>query len=449
MNPIKTFRLGGVHPEENKLSSGQPIRDFEIPKQVIIPLGQCLGAPAEPIVAKGDKVKVGQLIATAKGFISANVHSSVSGTVAKIDDVMDHTGYRKPAIFIDVEGDEWLEGIDTTDTLIKDITLTSEEIVERVKQHGIVGLGGATFPTYVKLMIPKDKKAEYVIINAAECEPYLTCDNRLLIEKPMEFLVGVKVLMKAVNAPKGVIGIEYNKIDVARRLDEIISGDSYFSGIEVQPLKTKYPQGGEKQLIQAVTGREVPSGKLPIETGCVVVNVASTFAIYEAVQKNKPLVYRIVTVTGKSVKNPSNFRVRIGTPANLLIEAVGGLPEDTANLINGGPMMGKSVSVMNFPTVKGTSGILMMNVKDAQPRKVGNCIRCGKCMKACPMGLEPYLLKRLTETNNFEETERHNIMDCIECGSCEFTCPANIPLADYIRFGKSKTGQIIRSRNQK
>lgn len=449
MNPIKTFRLGGVHPEENKLSSGQPIRDFEIPKQVIIPLGQCLGAPAEPIVAKGDKVKVGQLIATAKGFISANVHSSVSGTVAKIDDIMDHTGYRKPAIFIDVEGDEWLEGIDTSDTLIKDITLTSEEIVERVKQHGIVGLGGATFPTYVKLMIPKDKKADYVIINAAECEPYLTCDNRLLIEKPMEFLVGIKVLMKAVNAPKGVIGIEYNKIEVAKKLDEIIKSDSYFNGIEVQPLKTKYPQGGEKQLIQAVTGREVPSGKLPIETGCVVVNVASTFAIYEAVQKNKPLVYRIVTVTGKSVKNPSNFRVRIGTPANLLIEAVGGLPEDTANLINGGPMMGKSVSVMNFPTVKGTSGILMMNTKDAQPRKVGNCIRCGKCMNACPMGLEPYLLKRLTETNNFEETEKHNIMDCIECGSCEFTCPANIPLADYIRFGKSKTGQIIRSRNQK
>jgi len=449
MNPIKTFKLGGVHPEENKLSSGQPIKDFEIPKQVIIPLGQCLGAPAEPIVAKGDKVKVGQLIATAKGFISANVHSSVSGTVAKIDEIMDHTGYRKPAIFIDVEGDEWLEGIDTTDTLIKDITLTSEEIVERIKQHGIVGLGGATFPTYVKLMIPKDKKAEYVIINAAECEPYLTCDNRLLIEKPMEFLVGIKVLMRAVNAPKGVIGIEVNKIEVARKLDEIIKNDSYFNDIEVQPLKTKYPQGGEKQLIKAVTGREVPSGKLPIETGCVVVNVASTFAVYEAVQKNKPLVYRIVTVTGKSVKNPSNFRVRIGTPANLLIDAVGGLPEDTANLINGGPMMGKSVSVMTFPTIKGTSGILMMNEKDAQPRKVGNCIRCGKCMQACPMGLEPYLLKRLAETNNFEETEKHNIMDCIECGSCEFTCPANIPLADYIRFGKNKTGQIIRSRNQK
>lgn len=449
MNPIKTFPKGGVHPEENKLSSDQPIITFEIPKQVIIPLGQCLGAPAEPIVAKGDKVKVGQLIATAKGFISANVHSSVSGTVNKIDEVMDHTGYRKPAIFIDVEGDEWLEGIDTSDTLVKDITLTSEEIVERIKQHGIVGLGGATFPTYVKLMIPKDKKAEYVIINAAECEPYLTCDNRLLLEKPYEFLVGVKVIMKAVNAPKGVVGIEVNKMEAAKKLDEIVKSDKYFEGIEIQPLKTKYPQGGEKQLIKSVTGREVPSGKLPIETGCVVVNVASTFAIYEAVQKNKPLVYRVVTVTGKSVKKPSNFLTRIGTPANMLIEAAGGLPEDTANLINGGPMMGKSVSVTTFPTIKGTSGILMLNEKDAQPRKVSNCIRCGKCMQACPMGLEPYLLNRLARQNNFEETEKHNIMDCIECGSCEFTCPANIPLADYIRYGKTKTGQLIRSRNQK
>ena len=449
MNPIKTFPKGGVHPEENKLSSDQPIITFEIPKQVIIPLGQCLGAPAEPIVAKGDKVKVGQLIATAKGFISANVHSSVSGTVNKIDEVMDHTGYRKPAIFIDVEGDEWLEGIDTSDTLVKDITLSSEEIVERIKQHGIVGLGGATFPTYVKLMIPKDKKAEYVIINAAECEPYLTCDNRLLLEKPYEFLVGVKVIMKAVNAPKGVVGIEVNKMEAAKMLDEIIQKDKYFEGIEIQPLKTKYPQGGEKQLIKSVTGREVPSGKLPIETGCVVVNVASTFAIYEAVQKNKPLVYRVVTVTGKSVKKPSNFLTRIGTPANMLIEAAGGLPEDTANLINGGPMMGKSVSVTTFPTIKGTSGILMLNEKDAQPRKVSNCIRCGKCMQACPMGLEPYLLNRLARQNKFEETEKHNIMDCIECGSCEFTCPANIPLADYIRYGKTKTGQLIRSRNQK
>lgn len=449
MNTKKTFPKGGVHPEENKLSSDKHIITFPVPKQAIIPLGQCLGAPAEAIVKKGDEVKVGQLIGTAKGFISANVHSSVSGKVTKVDEVMDHTGYRKPAIFIEVEGDEWLEGIDTSDTLIKDITLSREEIIERVKNHGIVGMGGATFPTNVKLSIPKDKKAEFVIINAAECEPYLTCDNRLLLEKAEEFLVGVKVLMKAVDAPKAVIGIEVNKMEAAQHLDKIISSDSYFSGIEVQPLQTKYPQGGEKQLIKACTGREVPSGKLPIETACVVVNVASTFAIYEAVQKNKPLISRVVTVTGKSVKNPSNFMVRIGTSSMELIEAAGGLPENITNIINGGPMMGKSVSINDFPVIKGTSGILMMTDKEAQPRHRSNCLRCGKCIDACPMGLEPYLLSRQAKNNLFEETEASHIMDCIECGSCEFTCPANIPLLDYIRYGKNKTGQLIRSRNQK
>lgn len=446
MNPIKTFNKGGVHPEENKLSKDSPIVVFPIPEHVIIPMGQCLGAPAEPIVQKGDKVKAGQLIGTAKGFISANVHSSVSGTVNKIDLVMDHTGYRKQAVFIDVEGDEWVDGVDNSDTLVKEIKLTREEIIARVKDFGIVGMGGATFPTNVKLSIPPDKKAEYVIINAAECEPYLTCDNRLLLEKTKEFLVGVKVVMKAVDAPKGIIGIERNKMDAANLLDKTIKEDPYFADIEVQPLVTKYPQGGEKQIIKAVTGREVPSGKLPIETGCVVINVASTYAIYEAVQKNKPLVSRIVTVTGKSVKKPSNFLTRIGTSADLLIEAAGGLPEDTANIINGGPMMGKSVSQTDFPVIKGTSGILLMSVAEAQPRKVSNCIRCGKCVQACPMGLEPYYLNKASKLNMFDETESHHIMDCIECGSCEFTCPANIPLLDYIRFGKAKTGAIIRAR---
>jgi electron transport complex protein RnfC len=255
--------------------------------------------------------------------------------------------------------------------------------------------------------------------------------------------------MKAVDAPKAIIGIEVNKMDAAELLDKIIKGDEYFAGIEVQPLQTKYPQGGEKQLIKACTGREVPSGKLPIETGCVVVNVASTYAIYEAVQKNKPLVSRVVTVTGKSVKKPSNFLVRIGTSSTELIEAAGGLPENITNIINGGPMMGKSVSVSEFPVMKGTSGILMMTDKEAQPRQISNCLRCGKCVSACPMGLEPYLLCRLSKKNMFDDTESNAIMDCIECGSCEFTCPANIPLLDYIRYGKNKTGQIIRSRNQK
>ena len=450
MNPIKTFKKGGVHPEENKLSADLPIQDFPMPKQIIVPLGQCLGAPAECIVNKGDHVLTGQLIGTAKGFISANVHSPATGTVAKVDVVMDHTGYYKPAVFIDVEPDQWAEGIIETDKLLTDIKLDSKQIIDKVKECGIVGMGGATFPTHVKLMVPEGKKAEYVIINAAECEPYLTCDYRLLLEKTQEFLMGVKILMKAVNTNKGIIGIEQNKMKAIELLDKTINEHKdLYAGIEVQPLKTKYPQGGEKQIIKAITGREVPSGKLPIETGCVVVNVASTYAVYEAVQKNKPLIERIVTVTGKSVKNPGNFRVRFGTPADLLIEATGGLPEDITDVINGGPMMGKSVSVTNFPCIKGTSGILLMTLREAQDRRQTNCIRCGRCAIACPMGLQPFLLHKLAKQNNFDETESNHIMDCIECGSCEFTCPANIPLLDYIRYGKAKTGAIIKARSQK
>jgi electron transport complex, RnfABCDGE type, C subunit len=450
MNPIKTFPKGGIHPEENKLSADKAIVAFPMPKQIIVPLGQCLGAPAECIVKKGEFVKTGQLIGTAKGFVSANVHSPATGTVAKVEEVMDHTGYYKPAVFINVEEDEWAEGIITSNELISEIKLSSKEIVDKVKECGIVGMGGATFPTHVKLIIPEGKKAEYVIINAAECEPYLTCDNRLLLEKTEEFLTGVKIVMKAVNSTKGVIGIESNKAKAIKKLDETLSkNQKLFEGIQVQPLITKYPQGGEKQIIKAITGREVPSGKLPIETGCVVVNVSSAFAIYEAVQKNKPLIERIVTVTGKSVQNPSNFLVRFGTPANLLIEAVGGLPENTTNIINGGPMMGKSVSVTTFPVIKGTSGILLMSDEEAEPRKVSNCIRCGSCVKVCPMGLEPFLLSKLSKNKLFDQTEAEHIMDCIECGSCEFTCPANIPLLDYMRFGKAQTGQIIRSRNAK
>ena len=450
MNPIKTFKKGGVHPEENKLSAELPIQDFPMPKQIIVPLGQCLGAPADCIVNKGDHVLTGQLIGTAKGFISANVHSPATGTVAKIDVVMDHTGYYKPAVFIDVEPDQWAEGIIETDELLTDIKLDSKQIIDKVKECGIVGMGGATFPTHVKLMVPEGKKAEYVIINAAECEPYLTCDYRLLLEKTQEFLMGVKILMEAVNTNKGIIGIEQNKMKAIELLDKTINEHKdLYAGIEVQPLKTKYPQGGEKQIIKAITDREVPSGKLPIETGCVVVNVASTYAIYEAVQKNKPLIERIVTVTGKSVKKPGNFRVRFGTPADLLIEAAGGLPEDITDVINGGPMMGKSVSVTNFPCMKGTSGILLMTLKEAQDRRQTNCIRCGRCAGACPMGLQPFLLHKVAKQNDFDETEKNHIMDCIECGSCEFTCPANIPLLDYIRYGKAKTGAIIRARNQK
>ena len=328
---LKTFRLGGIHPAENKLSANKKIESLELPKQVIIPLGQHIGAPAQAVVNKGDKVKVGTLIAQASGFVSANIHSSVSGTVAKIDVAPDSSGNKRPAIFIDVEGDEWEESIDRSDKLVKEITMDSKAIVERVKDCGIVGLGGATFPSHVKLSPPPGSKAEIIVINAVECEPYLTSDHQLMLEKADEILVGVKILMKAVNVEKAVIGIENNKKDAIKLMSEKAAD---YAGITIEPLKVQYPQGGVKQLIDACIRRQVPSGALPIATGAVVQNVGTAFAVYEAVQKNKPLFERVVTVTGKSLATPSNFLSRVGTPMNQLIEAAGGLPEYTGKVIS-------------------------------------------------------------------------------------------------------------------
>ncbi len=443
MNALKTFKIGGVHPEENKLSEHVAIQSLPLPKQVILPLGQNLGAPSKPIVKKGDLVKVGQLIAKGESFISANLHSPVSGKVLKLDDAMDASGYRRPAIFIDVEDDVWEEGIDKSDSIVREITAGKQEIIEKIKAAGIVGLGGATFPTHVKLMIPDGKKAEYLIINGVECEPYLTSDHRLMLEKGEEMLIGIQILMKAMQVDKAIIGIENNKPDAINHLTELSKN---YAGINVQPLKVKYPQGGEKQLIKATVNREVPSGKLPIEVGCVVSNVGTAFAVYEAVQKNKPLIDRIVTITGKAVKKPSNFKVRIGTPLLQLIEAADGLPENTGKVINGGPMMGKSLSTVDVPIVKGSSGILLMKQEESHRDTPKVCIRCSKCTVVCPMGLEPFLLSKSAKLGKFDKAENERIMDCIECGSCQFTCPSNLPLLDFIRLGKNKVGQIIRSR---
>ena len=446
MGLLKTFVLGGIHPPENKLSAGQPVRTLEVPAQVIVPMGQNLGAPAKPVVKRGDKVKTGQLLAEAGGFISSHVHSPVSGTIFKIDNVMDMSGYRRPAFIIKVEGDEWMENIDRSETLVTEINLTSEEIIAKVKEAGIVGMGGATFPTHVKLMVPPGKKADYLIINGVECEPYLTADHRLMLEKGPEIIVGTKILMKALKVNRAVIGIENNKPDAIRKMNELVSGEE---GITVQPLQVKYPQGGEKQLIKAVTGWEVPSGKLPIEVGCVVQNVGTAFAVYEAVTKNKPLIERVVTVTGKALEKPSNLKVRIGTPVKELVKAAGGLPEDTGKIIGGGPMMGKALATLEVPVVKGTSGILLMREEESHRAVEGPCIRCSKCTQVCPMGLEPFLLSRLARIGRFEEAEKEKVMDCIECGSCQYTCPANIPLLDYLRLGKNKVGALIRARSKK
>jgi len=446
MGLLKTFKLGGIHPEENKLSAQSPIEVLPPPSQVSVPLGQNLGAPAKPLVKRGDQVKTGQLIGVGEAFISANVHAPVSGKVLKIDKVLDASGFRRDAVIIKVEGDEWVENINRSDNIIKEIKDSPEEIISKIKAAGVVGMGGATFPTHVKLTPPPGKKAEFLIINGVECEPYLTADHRVMLERGEELMVGISILMKALKVNKAFIGIENNKPDAIQRLTELSKS---FDGIEVVPLKVKYPQGGEKQLIKAVVNREVPSGKLPIEVGCVVQNVGTTLAVYEAVQKNKPLFERVVTVTGKGLKKPSNFLVRVGTPVKDLIEAAGGMPDDTGKVIGGGPMMGKALLNTEIPVVKGTSGVLLMREKEAHRQPETACIRCSKCTYVCPMGLEPYLLSRVSRLGKWDVTEKERIMDCIECGSCQYTCPAHIPLLDWIRLGKNKTGQILRSRNKK
>ena len=444
---MKTFHIGGVHPAENKLSAGSLIREAALPKQAVFSMFQHIGAPAKPVVQKGDVVKVGTLLAEAGGFVSAPVYSSVSGKVNKIDAVLDASGTRRMAVIVDVEGDEWEESIDRSKDLVRlsdRPDLDSKTIVEKIKNAGIVGLGGATFPCHVKLTPPPGCKAECVIINAVECEPYLTADHRLMLEHPEEILVGVDLIMKAVNVTKGYIGIENNKPDAIKLMTEKAK---QYPNIEIVPLKVKYPQGGEKQLIDAVVGRQVPAPPaIPINVGAVVQNVGTAFAIYEAVMKNKPLIDRIITVTGKSVKNPSNLLARLGTPFQQLIDECGGLPEDTGKIIGGGPMMGKALLSLEVPMTKGSSGLLIMNQKEARRSEPQPCIRCAKCVSACPMGLEPFLLSKVSAMEEWEIAEKNDIVSCIECGSCQFTCPSKRPLLDMIRVGKTTVMGIIRSR---
>ncbi len=441
---MKTFPKGGVHPSENKLSCAGAIEVLPLPDAVTIPLAQHIGAPAVAKVAKGDKVLVGQLIAEAGSFMSANIHAPISGTVTAVDMQPNGQGVRQMMISIQREGDEWAEGIDRTETLVKECALTPEEIIAKIKEAGIVGMGGATFPTHVKLSVPPGKKAEALIINGVECEPYLTSDHRTMLEHGEELVVGVTILMKAIGVKNAFIGIENNKPDAIAHLKKIVKE---YDGIEVVPLKVKYPQGGEKQLIAAVIGREVPPPPaLPIDVGAVVCNASTTYAVYQAVQKNKPLVERVVTITGKGLATPKNLLARMGTPVRTLIEAAGGLPEDEVKAINGGPMMGRAMIELASPVTKGCSGITILNGRDAQRREASQCIKCAKCVSACPMGLEPYYLSKMTQKKNWETLEAQMITSCIECGCCQSTCPAYLPLLDWIRLGKQTVMGIIRQR---
>lgn len=447
---FRTFKIGGVHPEENKITRDIPTVKAELPKQAVFPLSQHIGAPAKPVVKRGDKVKVGTLIAEAGGFVSAPVYSSVSGTVAKIDTAVDASGYRKPCIIINVEGDEWEESIDRSDkpeTLAGHPELTPEEIVNRVKIAGVTGMGGAGFPTFIKLCPPPTAKAECVIINAVECEPYITADFRLMMEHPDEILVGLDLLMKAAKVDKGYIGIEANKPEAIELLTEKTKDNP---NVTVVPLAQKYPQGGEKQLVDAVINRQVPAPPaIPVNVGAIVQNVGTAFAVYQAVMKHKPLFERYTTVTGKSVSKPGNFLVRMGTPFKQLIDSCGGLPEGDNKVLSGGPMMGKAVATLDVPVVKGTNSITILTGKDAYRSRVQPCIRCGKCVDACPMGLEPYLLATLSSFKQYDRLESEDVTSCISCGSCQFTCPSHRPILDNILQGKGVVMGMIKARAAK
>lgn len=447
---LKTFSMGGVHPEENKITADKATVVAALPKQAIFPLGQHIGAPAKPVVSRGDKVKVGTLIAEAGGFVSAPIHSSVSGTVVKVDSAIDATGYRHPAIYINVEGDEWEESIDRSDkleTLADHQELTPEEIVSRIKEAGVTGMGGAGFPTFIKLCPPPGAKAECVILNGVECEPYITSDYRLMMEHADEILVGLDLLMKAAKVERGYIGIEDNKPEAIALFEKKTAADPR---VEIVALEKKYPQGGEKQLVDAVTGRQVPAPPaIPVNVGAIVQNVGTAYAVYQAVMKRKPLFERYTTVTGKKLCNPGNFLVRMGTPMRDLIEACGGMPEGENKVLAGGPMMGKSVVSTDVTVCKGTNSITILTDADAHRKPIQPCIRCAKCVSACPMGLEPYLLATLSSFKEWERLEAEQVTSCISCGSCQFTCPSHRPILDNILQGKGVVMGIIKSRNAK
>ena len=447
---LKTFSMGGVHPEENKITAEVATVVAPLPQQAIFPLSQHIGAPAKPVVNRGDKVKVGTLIAEANGFVSAPIYSSVSGTVLKVDTAIDATGYRKPAIYINVEGDEWEESIDRSDTLEtldKHPELTPEEIVNRIKVAGVTGMGGAGFPTFIKLCPPPTAKAECVILNGVECEPYITSDYRLMMEHADEILVGLDLLMKGAKVERGYIGIEDNKPEAIKLFEQKTANDPR---IEIVALAKKYPQGGEKQLVDAVINRQVPAPPaIPVNVGAIVQNVGTAYAVYQAVMKNKPLFERYTTVTGKQLKNPGNFLVRMGTPMRELIDLCGGMPEGDNKVLAGGPMMGKSVVSTDVTVCKGTNSITILTDADAHRKAAQPCIRCGKCVSACPMGLEPYLLATLSSFKEWERLEAEHVTSCISCGSCQFTCPSHRPILDNILQGKGVVMGIIKSRNAK
>ena len=427
-----TFK-GGVHPPYNKLTADRAIEKLPLPEILYVPLSQHTGAPAKPLVKRGDEVIGGQKIGEIAAFISANVHSPTSG---KVKAILDHPhpvlGKSVPTVVIEVDGeDRWVELTEREDYLNTD----PKEIVEAVKEAGIVGMGGAAFPTHVKLSPPPDNPIDTIIINGAECEPYLTADDRLMREHAHEIAEGAYLIMRAVGAKRGFVGIEDNKPEAIKEMKKAFRE---FPQFEVVELHTKYPQGSEKHLIKAITGREVPSGGLPLHVGVVVQNVGTAKAIYEAVRFGKPLIERVTTLTGDAVANPGNYLVKIGTPFGKVIEMTGGFKKEPAKVINGGPMMGIAQYSLDVPVLKGTSGIIALTEDQVHIAEERSCIRCGRCVDVCPMFLMPTTMMKLIRASKFDDAKRIGLLDCIECGSCSFVCPANIPLVQYFKYGKAE-----------
>ena len=422
-----TFR-GGVHPYDGKeLSKEKPVRELLPGKELVYPLSQHIGAPAKPIVAKGDHVLAGQKIAEMGGFVSANIHASVSGTVKEIKKVRNNVGAMVDAIV--VENDEKYETVEFQSAASLE-ALSKEEVLERIKEGGVVGMGGAGFPTHVKLASKEPEKIEYVLVNGAECEPYLTSDYRRMLEQPEWIIGGLKCILKLFDNAKGYICIEDNKPDCISKLTEMVKDEPK---IEVKTLKTKYPQGAERCLIYAVSGREINSSMLPADAGCVVDNIDTVCAVYRAVMAGEPVMDRIVTVTGEAVADPCNFKAKMGMSFAELLEAAGGLKQPAKKIVSGGPMMGFAMFDYHVPVVKTSSAMLCMTEDDISEKEPTACINCGRCVNACPARLVPSRLATYSEHGQAELFEKHHGMECVECGCCSFVCPAKRPLTQSMR----------------